>query len=191
MLILNKETDLANYTDYKGNISFPESTSVNFNLSCQGYLSCGGSLSCGGDLYCRGSLYCGGDLSCRGSLYCGGDLSCRGDLYCRGSLSCGGDLSCRGSLYCGGDLFCGGDLYWSHISKPMVMGTLKAKRVLPPAWQCEYWQERLAGIVEFNADSCYDSILKALIPKLDDVLAMDKWTSTERWMLESLKIQTS
>ncbi len=60
------------------------------------------------------------------------------------------------------------------------------KHVLPMAWQRYYWQERFGNIVDIE-NGCYDDVIKLIQPKLDTILALDKWTPTERWMLESLK----
>jgi hypothetical protein len=78
-----------------------------------------------------------------------------------------------------------GDFFWSHAAMPKIGGKIKIRRVLPPAWQRQYWDKRL-GINTTHL--CYDEIIEKLIlPNLNDWLALDKWTETERWMLESLR----
>jgi hypothetical protein len=103
------------------------------------------------------------------------------NLYVGGTLFVRGKLDVRGDLYVAGDLFVRGNLYWSHASIPKAK-SIKCKRVLPPEWQRDYWGKRL-GI---SMDGCYDDILARILPVLDDWLKLDKWTPTERWMLESL-----
>lgn len=102
-------------------------------------------------------------------------------LTVRGNLNVGGNLDVGGNLNVGGYLDVGGNLYWSHASMPKAK-SIKCKRVLPKAWQRDYWGERL-GI---SMDGCYDDIIARIMPVLDEWLKLDKWTSTERWMLELL-----
>ena len=124
------------------------------------------------------SFYVGGNLYVRGNLYVGGYLDVGGDLYVRGNLYVGGYLNVRGNLNVRGDL------YWSHASMPKAK-EIKCKRVLPPAWQREYWGDRLG--IDTSSPKCYDQIIDEIKPHLDEWLKLDKWTPTERWMLESLK----
>ena len=117
-------------------------------------------INVGGYLNCGGYLYCGGDLNCGGYLYCGGDLNCRGEYF-----------ACT-------------DLYWSHASMPTLPERNFIRRVLPPMWQKNHWQERLG--IRFG-DGCYETIFESLLPKIAQLLGDSKWSTTERWMMETLR----
>jgi len=85
-----------------------------------------------------------------------------------------------GYINVGGYLDVGGDWYWSHASMPSVFGKMTHRRILPPSWQRDHWGERL-GV---DTSGCYDEIIARL--DVHELLKQDKWTRTERWMLESL-----
>ena len=105
-------------------------------------------------------------------------------------INVGGYLNCGGYLYCGGDLNCRGeyfactDLYWSHASMPTLPERNFIRRVLPPMWQKNHWQERLG--IRFG-DGCYETIFESLLPKIAQLLGDSKWSTTERWMMETLR----
>jgi len=126
-----------------------------------------------------------GNLDCRGNLYCGGNLDCWGYLYCRGYLYCGGNLDCRGNLYCGGNCAVSGDLLWSHASTPDVTGRFFHRLILPQEWQRAHWQERLGLDL---GSGCYDEIVALVLPELPRLLRRKCWSSTERLILESLRL---
>ena len=148
-------------------------------------------------LYVRGNLYVGGNLDVRGNLEVGGNLYVRGYLVVRsdldvggylevgGYLVVGGYLDVRGYLYVRGDyLVIAGDLIWSHAAVPLTPGKVYIRRILPPAWQRDHWQDRLGMDI---SDGCYDEICKTVRQEIDRLLNDEKWTSTERWMLETLR----
>jgi len=68
------------------------------------------------------------------------------------------------------------------MSMPTLPEMHYINRVLPHLWQRDYWQERLG----MELDGCYASLCKSIKPKLHSLLKDDKWSSTERWMLETL-----
>jgi hypothetical protein len=133
----------------------------------------GGDLIVGGDLDVGGGLIAGHNLAVhnltvRGDICVGRDLSVRGNLDVRGAVEVGGNLAVRG------------DWYWSHAAMPLVGGRMTHNRVLPPAWQRDFWDKWL-GV---DASGCYDDVIARLnIPAL---LKDPKWSETERWMLKSL-----
>ena len=106
-------------------------------------------------------------------------------------LDVGGYLEVGGYIYVGGNLYVGGqylivlgDLFWSHASKPNLPEKHYIKRVLPQAWQREYFQDRLGMDI---SNGCYDQICLSVGKKLVNLLKDDKWTSTEKWMIETLR----
>ena len=108
-----------------------------------------------------------------GNLYCGGNLDCRGNLYCRGNLDCGGEY-----------FIVMGDLFWPQAHKPKLPEHTYIKRILPPAHQREHWQERLG--MDISA-GCYEDLCGKVLKQIINLLRDEKWTSTERWMLETLR----
>jgi cytoskeletal protein CcmA (bactofilin family) len=171
---------------------------VGGDLNVRGYLNVGGYLDVGGCLNVRGYLNVGGDLDVLGYLNVSGDLNVRGDLNVSGDLNVRGDLNVSGDLNVLGDLNVSGDLnvrgylnvsgdlnvlgyiYWSHASKPKARKII-SKGILPPVWQREYWGERL----QVSMEGCYPDILERIRPLIEGWLKLDKWTPTERWILES------
>ena len=155
------------------------------NLACAGYLSCGGNLYCDGDLSCGSYLYCGGNLACWDSLECADYLYCAGKLSCGGSLYCGGNLACSGKLSCAGDhLIILGDLKWQLASIPTLPDKYYIRRVVPHEHQRDHWQERLGLDL---SDGCYDALCSKVLKHIIRLLRDEKWSSTERWMLETLR----
>ena len=100
-------------------------------------------------------------------------------------LYVGGNLDVGGYLDVGGDyLIITGDLFWSHASMPKLPERSYIRRVLPHEWQRDYYQERLGMDI---SDGCYDEICRAVYKQIVNLLRDEKWTSTERWMLETLR----
>jgi hypothetical protein len=58
------------------------------------------------------------------------------------------------------------------------------KRILPPAYQKDHWQDRLG--IDFG-EGCYEEISKKVLRKINNLLEDNKWSKTELWMLETLK----
>ena len=77
-----------------------------------------------------------------------------------------------------------GDLKWSHASIPRLPEKAYIRRVLPPEWQRDYWQDRLGMDI---SDGCYEEICRKVAAQLINLLRDEKWTPTERWMLETLR----
>ena len=119
-----------------------------------------------------------------GNLYCRGNLDCGGYLYCRGNLDCGGNLYCGGYLDCRGEYFVCQDLYWGQAHKPVLPEKNYIKRVLPPEHQRDHWQERLGMDL---SEGCYEHLCKIVFKQVLNLLKDEKWSSTERWMLETLR----
>ena len=166
-------------------------------IKVSGNLSCGGSLSFEGDLYCAGNLYCGGHIYCGGRLECGGFLTCVGNLYCNSHLFCRISLTCSGNLYCGSYLCCVGrlscmgshlivlgDLKWQLASMPCLPDKYYIRRVVPHGHQRAHWQERLGLDL---SRGCYDELCSKVLKHIIRLLGDEKWSSTERWMLETLR----
>ena len=135
-----------------------------------------GNISADGEIYARGEIYAGGNISADGNIYAGGEI------YANGNISASGNISAHGDIYAHGDAVMHGDLIWSHAAPPRIKGRWFHRRILPPAWQRDYWAKRL-GV---DMTGCYDEIIARL--DVDDMLTQDKWTPTERLMLESLKL---
>ena len=113
------------------------------------------------------------------------DLDCRGNLYCGGNLDCRGNLDCGGNLYCGGEhLIIFGDLKWQLANKPAMPEKNYIRRVVPHEHQRDYWQDRLG--IDLS-DGCYDELCIKVFKQVSNLLREDKWSSTERWMLETLR----
>jgi len=96
-----------------------------------------------------------------------------------------GNLDCRGNLYCGGNCAVSGDLLWSHASTPDVTGRFFHRLILPQEWQRAHWQERLGLDL---GSGCYDEIVALVLPELPRLLRRKCWSSTERLILESLRL---
>jgi hypothetical protein len=58
------------------------------------------------------------------------------------------------------------------------------KRILPPEHQRQHWQERLG--IDLG-EGCYDNLCKKVLKNILQLLGDEKWSSTERWMLETLR----
>ena len=58
------------------------------------------------------------------------------------------------------------------------------KRILPPPWQRAHYQERLGMDI---SQGCYATICKQVLKQILQLLKDEKWTPTERWMLETLR----
>jgi len=58
------------------------------------------------------------------------------------------------------------------------------KRVLPPEHQREHWQERLGMDL---SEGCCDHLCEVVLKQVLTLLKDEKWSSTERWMLETLR----
>ena len=102
-----------------------------------------------------------------------------------GNLRAGGDLYAEGNLTVQKNCAILGDLYWSQMSMPDIRGKFFHRMVLPHAWQRGYWEARLD--MDFGG-GCYESIVAQVLPELPRLLRR-KWSETERWMLESLKLK--
>ena len=98
----------------------------------------------------------------------------------------GGFIDTRGGfIYTdGGDIKCG-KLYWQSMQRPDVgVGKIEVSVVLPEEVTREHWVERLGGIVDVSS-GCYEELLGRVRPHLDEILALDKWSRCERWIIES------
>lgn len=159
-----------------------ESWNVLIDDTCQAT----GDLYVRGNLEVRNNLYVHGDLSVGGNLFVGNYLSVGDNLFVGGELEVGGDLDVRYNLSVRYNLYVRGNWFWSHASMPSVGGKLTHKRILPPQWQREHWATRLDQPWINDEALCYSSIVKRLQPLLPELLAQDKWSDTERWILQSL-----
>ena len=96
-----------------------------------------------------------------------------------------GNLDCMGNLDCKGDyLIIMGDLFWSHAHKPSMPTQTYIKRILPPSYQRDHWQERLGIDI---SEWCYDTLCGRALKRIPNLLKDEKWSSTERWILETLR----
>ena len=166
----------------------------------------GGFIKCGHINTRRGSIYThGGDIYASegidthgGSIYTfGGDIHTHRDIYTFGGDihthsgfidTHGGFIDTHGRFIDtrgrdidtrDGDIKCG-ILYWSLINMPNCR-RVEAVKIRPAPHQRNYWQERL-GI---KLSNCWAEIEKTIVPQLPRLLSDDKWTPTERWILES------
>ena len=114
-----------------------------------------------------------------------------GNIYTSGGYinTSGGNIdTAGGNIYTDGGyiytklLICG-ILYWEGMSMPDAKN-LECKIVYPSAKTRKHWKERLSDWVDIS-DGCYDELLGIVRPHLDDILASDKWSSCERWIIES------
>jgi len=164
---------------------------VEGNLTTDGNLTTGGYLYAGGNLTTEKDLRAEGDLHAEGNLYAGRNLHVGGNLYVEGNLTAYGNLYVEGYLYADGNLTvrknCAilGNFYWSQMSMPDIRGKFFHRLVLPHGWQRGYWEARLD--MDFGG-GCYDDIVAQVLPELPRLLRR-KWSETERWMLESLKLK--
>jgi len=58
------------------------------------------------------------------------------------------------------------------------------KLILPPPYQRDHWQERLGIDI---SKGCYDTLCSRELKRITNLLKDEKWTSTERWILETLR----
>ena len=101
----------------------------------------------------------------------------------------GGDIRTGGNIWvCGGYLSTGGGylrckaLYWSCTMMPDVpRGKMQIGIVRPNGRDRNYWEKRL-GV---ELPGCYEEIAEKIVPLLPDLLKLDKWSETERWIMES------
>jgi len=57
-------------------------------------------------------------------------------------------------------------------------------RVLPDCWQRQHWQDRLGIDLQ---GGCYEELCGLVLKQIGRLLRDDKWSATERWMLETLR----
>jgi len=99
-------------------------------------------------------------------------------------LYVGGNLDVDGNLYVRGErCIILGDLYWGQAHKPKMPEQTYIKRVLPPEHQRGHWQERLGLDL---SEGCYAELCLTVLKHIIRLLNDEKWSSTERWMLETL-----
>jgi len=157
----------------------------------------------GGNIYTDGgSIYTdGGNIHTSGGyIHTGGGYietsggyieTSGGNIYTSGGYinTSGGNIDTGGgNIYTDGGyiytklLICG-ILYWEGMSMPDAKN-LECKIVYPSAKTRKHWKERLSDWVDIS-DGCYDELLGIVRPHLDDILASDKWSNCERWIIES------
>ena len=125
-----------------------------------GYIYTGGS-----DIYTHGGYIDTGG----GYIYTGG-----GNIYTRGGHinTSGGYIDC-------------GILYWRSMHIPTTAGgKITCISVYPDECTRSHWVERLSGIVDVSS-GCYDKLLERVRPRMQEILALDKWSQCERWIIES------
>ena len=204
MLIIKTQEDLKPYMDSNGKLLFLEDVQIDFSADFgvraffsgdaffSGYADFRGDADFRGnavfrvradfrgDAVFRGDAFFSGDAVFVGDADFGGDADFSGDAVFRVRAFFSGDADFRGDADFCGDAVFRGDLFWAFPSMPKAESIL-VSRVLPPAWQREYWGDRL-GV---DVSGCYDAIISRL--DLHALLLLDKWTRTERWMLETLQ----
>jgi len=90
-----------------------------------------------------------------------------------------GYLDCRGDY-----LIILGDFKWAQAHKPAMPEKSYIKRVLPHEHQRDHWQDRLGMDL---SEGCYETLCGKVLKQIVRLLNDDKWNSTERWMLETLR----
>ena len=115
----------------------------------------------------------------------GGDISTDGgDTYTHGGYiyTCGGNIYTDGGDIISHKINCG-VLYWLSMEAPDVE-EIECKIIYPDLRTRSHWQERLSDWVDVS-EGCYDELLEKIRPHLDNILASDKWSKCERWIIES------
>ena len=64
-------------------------------------------------------------------------------------------------------------------------GKIRVTCIFPDAVTRPHWVSRLADIVDIS-EGCYADIFVAIAPHMDEILASDRWSECERWILESI-----
>ena len=77
-----------------------------------------------------------------------------------------------------------GDLKWQLANKPTMPEKNYINRVVPHEHQRYYWQDRLG--IDLS-DGCYNELCTKVFKQVVNLLREEKWSSTERWMLETLR----
>jgi hypothetical protein len=98
----------------------------------------------------------------------------------------GGNIYTRGGHIntSGGYIDCG-ILYWRSMHIPTTAGgKITCISVYPDECTRSHWVERLSGIVDVSS-GCYDKLLERVRPRMQEILALDKWSQCERWIIES------
>ena len=156
---------------FEGDLSIEANVVVRLDkpLVVGGYIwTGGGNISTGGgDIRTGGYIWTGGGNISTG----GGDIRTGGNIWvCGGYLSTGGGyLRCKA-------------LYWSCTMMPDVpRGKMQIGIVRPNGRDRNYWEKRL-GV---ELPGCYEEIAEKIVPLLPDLLKLDKWSETERWIMES------
>ena len=172
--------DGININTYGGDIS----TDGGDTYTHGGYIyTCGGNIyTDGGYIYTHGGYIntVGGDIDTSGGyIYTGGGniYTYGGDIYTDGGYidTDGGDIISH-KINCG-------VLYWLSMEAPDVE-EIECKIIYPDLRTRSHWQERLSDWVDVS-EGCYDELLEKIRPHLDNILASDKWSKCERWIIES------
>ena len=77
-----------------------------------------------------------------------------------------------------------GDFYWAQAHIPEMPEQFYIKRVLPQPHQRQHWQDRLGMDL---SNGCYEDVCSKVLKQVLNLLKDDKWSNTERWMLETLR----
>jgi hypothetical protein len=121
----------------------------------------------------------------RGYTEFGGYAEFRGNAVFRGNALFRGNAEFRGNaVFFGEYLIILGDLIWSHASPLGSPEKTYINRVVPATWQREYYQGRLGMDI---SSGCYDVLCGKVLKRIVHLLQDEKWTPTERWMLETLR----
>jgi hypothetical protein len=133
----------------------------------------------GGYIYTGGSDIDthGGNIDTHGGyIYTGGS-----DIYTHGGyIDTGG-----GNIYTGGGNIDCGILYWRSMHIPATArGKITCISVYPDECTRSHWVDRLSGIVDVSS-GCYKELLERVRPRMQEILALDKWSQCERWIIES------
>ena len=151
---------------------------------------CGYNIYSSGGISARGCIRSSVDIRSRCSIYSswhiysGKDIIAGVEIYSSGNTVSEGDVYSQGSFRCFGDCVVGGVFFWNNQYMPDTRGMFFHRAVLPTEIARKHWSERLNMLLV----GCYDDIIAQVLPELPRLLRSRKWSSTERWMLSSLKL---